>query len=292
MLPEDDPLAMTNLCFIAHWMPNRVRTGTTTWLQRLAILCDKYKCAEKLQHFFEAKLNDDESTLDVIDKAIIAGLTGCRDLFQEFSTYMVRHSKGDVHIMCHKGLSKLLPVDTLGASTCETFLQRLTRTELLATYRRYARLEYSRVMALPILMMQSAHDGALCWGLEKRLAKYWQMLNLQELLTFDVQADLYLTDLYLSMDYIVEQCIDGKIEGLKRHCRNTSTKGCGCSFDFLGAIKQARSQITSGREGTCSLCFDCFRGGQIVVLHACRLHGCPERSPVSLENIAYLPRPI
>lgn len=45
-LPEDEPTAMFNLFTIMHWNTDKVNKLEDGWLQRLAVVCDKYQCAE------------------------------------------------------------------------------------------------------------------------------------------------------------------------------------------------------------------------------------------------------
>lgn len=48
-LPDDDPAAMTILCYVLHFQSDQVSMTSFTVFENLALLCDKYDCSRALK---------------------------------------------------------------------------------------------------------------------------------------------------------------------------------------------------------------------------------------------------
>jgi len=106
-LPDDDPSATTNLCQILHWNSKSVDTSETDWLQKLAVVCDKYRCAPKLSEYFQVKMTSYK--FSTIDEFIMWAIIGDEKKFWELSEQILRTPQSQVEATCHKDLLPILP---------------------------------------------------------------------------------------------------------------------------------------------------------------------------------------
>lgn len=113
-LPEDNAPATVNMLYVAHWRPDSVDRTRSDWLQRLAVVCDKYGCAEHMRFYFNSIMKDAPDTMCVYDEAIIYAVIGDENEFSQRSSCFVIDKKADVVDSIHKDLLDLLPEGCLG----------------------------------------------------------------------------------------------------------------------------------------------------------------------------------
>lgn len=111
-LIDDNSTAMTNLFRIFHWRRNGVDTSAKDWLQQLAIVANKYMCADRLVDLFEKALLT--VPLNDLDKMMIYAILGNEKEFSALSEQLVRLPKSKVEAICHKGLLELFAKGFLG----------------------------------------------------------------------------------------------------------------------------------------------------------------------------------
>ncbi|KAK5071263.1 hypothetical protein LTR64_007766 [Lithohypha guttulata] len=261
--PEDDPTAMLNLCRILHWQSGTVDISTDDWLQQLAIVCDKYRCAQALKEFFQARI--DTADLSYTDSCIISLLVGDLEVFEEWSSFLIRNTRVTVEAECHKDLLQLLPKNILGD---------------LAEYRRSARAEYALLAQAPMHSMRKVvGESRLCWGVEKKIVTYWYILGSHKVLCPCREIDVYLPDLHHVMTQVMLENSASptqmRVAGdLEQECRKSGfISFCGCnSWKLAEEILSAANQITSGKAETCKLCYLCFQSGKTTFIESCKVH--------------------
>lgn len=148
----------------------------------------------------------------------------------------------------------------------------MTCADNLVEYRRAAFLQYNTVVNLPIVEMLHHAKHELCWGLEKRMVRYWVSLGRSCIAPLDADFDDRLFDLDTELRLVMEASSVHDDQNLRETCQNTDHSRCNCGFNFINAILYARAKITMGKTDTCKLCFKCFKAGYSVVLHACTHH--------------------
>jgi len=105
---------MINLCQILHWNRKLVLKSESGWLQKLAVACDKYCCAQKLSDFFQVNMTGQK--FSTIDEFIMWAVVGNVKKFGELSEQVLRTPQLEVEANCHKGLLQLLPATMLRKS--------------------------------------------------------------------------------------------------------------------------------------------------------------------------------
>lgn len=110
-LPDDDPSAMTNLCQILHWNSKCVDTSEIDWLQKLAVVCDKYGCATKLSEYLRVMMTSHD--FSVIDEFTMWAIVGDERKFGELSEQILRTPQSQAEAACHKDLLHILPRNML-----------------------------------------------------------------------------------------------------------------------------------------------------------------------------------
>ncbi|KAK5084468.1 hypothetical protein LTR05_005544 [Lithohypha guttulata] len=260
--PEDDPTAMLNLCRVVHWRSKSVDVTTIDWLQKLAVVCDKYQCADCLQDFFQTRI--EKAVLSEVEKYLIFHLTGNQDQFGDWSSFLVRNTKDLIESSCHKEFLQLLPKGLL---------------DELAKYRRLARYEYALIAQIPMQSMHTAvREGQLCYGMEKKLSSYWRLLNTHKVVFADGGGDAYLPDLHHVMTQVLLENNERPghlrlVGALAQKCGNTSNSACGCLEWKLGdQISSAAKRIAYGRADKLKLCYSCFQAGKTTFANLCKVH--------------------
>lgn len=127
-LREDEPAAMLNLFMIMHWKSDAIRDRITGWLQRLAVVCEKYQCAEKLKEFF--LLHIDSRNTSLLDKLVIYAIIGEKTKFIHSSEILVSHPQTDSEFLVHKDLEQLLPAGILGSLVDQFSSQKKKLTDI------------------------------------------------------------------------------------------------------------------------------------------------------------------
>jgi len=108
---------MVNLFYVLHHHSSLIVDQSPGWFQHLAIICDKYQCAERLKDFFHLRMLQDLSLLDTVpnvDRFVISYLTNNDNLFMELSKAIIRMPKVDFEQLCNPHLMQLLPNGVLG----------------------------------------------------------------------------------------------------------------------------------------------------------------------------------
>ena len=121
--PEDNPEALEPILHIAHLNFSKVSTTfSVEELIELAILCDKYDIAEKMELFVKNSLHvlsgfSAKSSSRVIDRIMAAWVLGERDAFGLGVDYLFRHcsvEKGAIHIQELVPSAAVLPTVVTG----------------------------------------------------------------------------------------------------------------------------------------------------------------------------------
>lgn len=113
MLPEDDATSMLNLFHILHYNGDKANKTETDWVQRLVIVCDKYRCTESLKAYVHFQM-EQCSFISTLDRLIISGLMGDRERFESLSERVVRMPMHQTKFAVHKDILRLSPPQMLG----------------------------------------------------------------------------------------------------------------------------------------------------------------------------------
>lgn len=261
-LPEDDPSATTNLCQILHWNSKCVNTTESDWLQKLAVVCDKYGCAQKLREYFQVKMTS--YNFSSIDEFIMWAIVGDEKKFWELSEQILRTPQSQVEAACHKDLLHILPPTMLSD---------------MKAYRYEARRVYSETAQKPIMSMYAYTASAspsidtLCICLQNRLAGYYKALVNGSIVTRNITDDTTLPDMreYLTNNFGTPSMFNLTGNELdKQKCR----KPClACNWSAARAISEAIRDIEMGIAGQCKMCFKCFKRGHFALVKECKEHG-------------------
>lgn len=120
-LPEDDPVATTNMFHLAHFNTSSVTSNCWDWVQRLFVVCDKYKCTMRFKDYFELQLMRSRhgiiSSYSDADAFIMAYLMDDRSKFGDLSESIVKASLTSLQKSCQKS-SFLLVSWVCGLVSC------------------------------------------------------------------------------------------------------------------------------------------------------------------------------
>lgn len=114
-LCDDDGNAMVDLFLLMHFKKTAIAKTEGDWLQKFAIVCDKYRCAENFAEFFTREL--EQGVFNAFYRLNVHGTTGAEEEFNIYSQNFVKRDGSTIPDFVHKDLLFTLPDDTIGKYT-------------------------------------------------------------------------------------------------------------------------------------------------------------------------------
>lgn len=119
-LPDDDPTAMLNLFKFIHYKAYEVEKSSE-YLQKLAVVGDKYRCVPILQDYFHTRFEDvvcaGEETvyaMGVPDRFVVSVLVRDESKFKDYSEAVLRTPRSYFEKALHPCLKQFVPDNMLG----------------------------------------------------------------------------------------------------------------------------------------------------------------------------------
>lgn len=242
-LPEDDSIATINMFHLAHFNASSINSSCKDWVQKLLVVCDKYKCTLRFKDFFVLQLIRSQQNVTTsysdADAFVMAYLMDDQKSFDELSESIVRMSRENFQVLCHKDFLDLFPAGVL---------------EKMQSFRRGVRNEYARHSHSFALYLDTfIPSDQWCQKAQQVIGAFSKLLLQQGVIRHDYEPDVDLMDMHMVLQ-----------------CKTFGCDSCGRRLDI--ALMSIREAVKIGRKDGCRICFQCFKGGIFELTVTCKHH--------------------
>lgn len=278
-LPDDDPTSMLNLCHLIHYRIDQVDNKRDDWLQRLIVLCDKYKCMSSLLQGYIYCHMHQSAHLPAGDRMVIYALIDHEKQFHSAAEQIVRLPEEKAKSKFHKELLQLTPEFMLCELPYKLICLSLTIVATMREYRQEARLAYQdKIHDLTIGIFCSTGsqeeegytDYALCAGLQRRFAMLYASLINDKILSRKKLMDYYLPDM---AETLLEDLCQRSRDVDEHTCPVEYGTCCAtCDLSVKTLVREAVRDLGWGTSEHCRVCLKCFQAGVFKFRHDCAWH--------------------